>query len=134
MRFRARRLLLTVLALALSPVCGQTVQPPIANHAPNRPMTRDLQSMTDAALDEAARQTKLDRARLKVISAEAVTWADGSLGCPQPGIGYTQALVPGYRIRVQAGAEVLDFHASRWGQLLLCPESRSAEPVSGNET
>lgn len=133
MRIRARRLLLTVLALALSPACGQTVQPPTANHAPNRPVPRDLQSMTDAALDEAARQTKLDRARLKVISAEVVTWADGSLGCPQPGIAYTQALVPGYRIRVQAGVEVLDFHASRRGQLVLCPSGRSAEPVAGND-
>lgn len=96
-------------------------------------MTRDLQSMTEAALDEATRQTKLDRARLKVISAEYVTWADGSLGCPQPGMAYTQALVPGYRIRVQAGVEVLDFHASRRGQLVLCPSGRSAEPVSGND-
>lgn len=99
----------------------------------DRPMTRDLQSMTEAALDEAARQTKLDRARLKVISAEAVTWPDGSLGCPRPDMAYTQALVPGYRIRVQAGAEVLDFHASRRGQLVLCPPARSTEPVAGND-
>jgi hypothetical protein len=96
-------------------------------------MNRDLPSMTDAALDEAARQTKRDRAQLKVISAEAVTWADGSLGCPQPGIAYTQALVPGYRIRIQAGGEVLDFHASRRGHMVLCPSGRSADPVAGSD-
>jgi hypothetical protein len=133
MRIRSTRLLLTVLALALSPARGQTAEPPSTTHPPNRQMTRDLQSMTDTALDEAARHAKLDRARLKVISAEYVTWSDGSLGCPQPGLAYTQALVPGYRIRVQAGVEVLDFHASRRGQLVLCPSGRSAEPVAGND-
>lgn len=133
MRIQSPRLLLAALALALCPVCGQTAEPPSITQPPNRPMTRDLQSMTEAALDEATRQTKLDRARLKVISAEAVTWPDGSLGCPRPDMAYTQALVPGYRIRVQAGGEVLDFHASRQGQLVLCPSGRSTEPVAGSD-
>ena len=43
------------------------------------------------------------RADLKVLSAEAVTWSDGSLGCPEPGMMYTQALVPGYRVQIRGG-------------------------------
>jgi hypothetical protein len=27
----------------------------------------------------------------EVVSAKAVTWSDGSLGCPEPGKLYTQA-------------------------------------------
>lgn len=38
-----------------------------------------------------------------------VTWTDGSLGCPQPGMHYTQALVPGWRILVNTDAGVLDY-------------------------
>ncbi len=65
---------------------------------------------------------------MQVISAEAVTWPDGSLGCPAPGGMYTMAQVPGYRIRIQAGPEVLDYHANRRGQLQLCPAGRAVEP------
>jgi hypothetical protein len=93
-----------------------------------------LQSMVDAALDDAARRTKLDRSRLEVVSAEQVTWTDGSLGCPQPDLMYTQALVPGYRIRIRAGAEGLDYHSGKRGRPVLCPASRSVEPAVGGPT
>ena len=93
-----------------------------------------LESMVGAALDDAARRTKLDRSRLEVISKEHVTWTDGSLGCPQPDVMYTQALVPGYRIRIRAGAEVLDYHSGRRGRPVLCPPSRSIEPAVGGPT
>ena len=64
-----------------------------------------------------------------MLSAEAVTWSDGSLGCPQPGMMYTQALVPGYRVRIQAGGQVLDYHAGRSGQPALCPAERAIDPI-----
>ena len=85
--------------------------------------------MVEAALDDAARRTKIDRTKLTVLSAESVTWSDGSLGCPEQGKAYTQALVPGYRIRIQAGVEVLDYHAGRRGKPMLCPAGCSIEPV-----
>jgi hypothetical protein len=88
-----------------------------------------LQAMTEAALADAARRTGLKPAELKVLGAEAVTWPDGSLGCPQPGMMYTQALVPGYRVRIEAGAEVLDYHAGRSGRPTLCPPERARDPA-----
>ena len=93
-----------------------------------------MKAITETALDDAARLSGLKRADLRVVSAEAVTWPDGSLGCPQPGLLYTQALVPGYRIRIQAGAEILDYHAGWLGQLVLCPKGRSVEPAPGGPT
>jgi hypothetical protein len=89
-----------------------------------------LQSAIDDALTDAARRTGLKRTELEVLSAEAVTWPDGSLGCPQPGMMYTQALVPGFRIRVRAGAETLDYHAGRRGAPAFCPAGRVVPPVS----
>jgi hypothetical protein len=62
----------------------------------------------------------------------AVTWPDGSLGCPQPGVNYTMALVPGYRIRVRAGERVLDYHASQRGYFVLCPGGMAVDPI-GND-
>jgi hypothetical protein len=34
---------------------------------------------------------------LKLVEAEAVEWADASLGCPQPGMYYAQMITPGWR-------------------------------------
>ncbi|HEX7373411.1 MAG TPA: hypothetical protein VF277_00425, partial [Steroidobacteraceae bacterium] len=74
-------------------------------------MAQSLQAATEGALEDAARRSGLPVGQLQVIEATAVTWPDGSLGCPQEGMGYTQALVPGYRILIQAGAAVLSYHA-----------------------
>lgn len=93
-------------------------------------MDKDLQSMVSAALADAARRAAPGSAAPTVLRAERVTWPDGSLGCPQPGRMVTMALVPGYRIRIQAGAEQLDYHASLRGQPALCPAGRATEPVA----
>jgi hypothetical protein len=101
-----------------------------AGREPGRMTTPQLQSMVLAALQDATRRTRLDAASLKVERAEPVTWPDGSLGCPQQGMMYTQALVPGYRIRIVAGADTLTYHAGRNGVPFYCPASRATEPVA----
>jgi hypothetical protein len=82
--------------------------------------------MVAAALDAAAVKTGLPRSGLEIVSAEAVVWPDGSLGCAEPGMNYTMAPVQGYRIVIRAGGELLYYHASHWGQLMLCPQGQSA--------
>jgi hypothetical protein len=92
------------------------------------------QSMLDSALDDAATRASIDRAKITVVSAGAVTWSDGSAGCPEPGMMYTQALVPGYRIVLQAGEQVLNYHAGRGGVSKFCPADRVMPPsAAGNE-
>ena len=95
------------------------------------PQPLGLAATTRAALADAARRSGLPVAQLAVLSAEAVTWSDGSLGCPQPGLTYTQALVPGLWIRIRAGTESLDYHASERGALFSCPPERGVDPVPG---
>jgi hypothetical protein len=90
-------------------------------------------AMLEAALDDAASRLSVDRTGIEVVSAAAVTWPDGSAGCPEPGMLYTQALVPGYRIVLQAGAQVLNYHAGRSGTPRFCPADRVMPPSSGAE-
>ena len=96
-------------------------------------MTSTPAEMIEAALDDAANRSTTPRAGIKVISEEAVTWPDGSLGCPQPGMVYTQALVPGYRIVLQAGEQTLNYHAMSRGKPVFCPASRVTAPVQGQD-
>ncbi len=88
-----------------------------------------LQSVTEAALQDAERETKIEKSKLRIVSAESVTWSDGSLGCPQEDTMYSQALVPGFRVLIQAGERQLDYHASADGGMVLCPPERAMPPV-----
>jgi hypothetical protein len=79
------------------------------------------QDILDEIIRHAAEVTSIPPGELKVVSAESVTWPDGSLGCPEPGFSYTQALVDGYQVGVMAGDAVLDYRASTTGTFKLCP-------------
>jgi len=90
-----------------------------------------LAGIVRAAREDAARRTGVAADALTLVSAEAVTWSDGSLGCPQPDVLYTQALVPGYRVRLRGPAGEMDYHASARGALVLCPAGRAVDPLPG---
>ena len=56
----------------------------------------------------------------EVVSAEAVTWNDGSLGCPEPGQAYTQAIVDGYQVVLEVGGERYDYRVGSGASVKLC--------------
>ena len=56
----------------------------------------------------------------EVVSAEAVTWNDGSLGCPEAGHSYTQALVDGYQHILELDGERYDYRVGNAGSVKLC--------------
>ena len=97
-------------------------------------MALDLTSLHHAVLADAQRRSRVDPDRIRVVHSEAVTWRDGSLGCPEPGKMYTQALIRGYLIRIQADAAVLEYHASTRGQWLYCPAERAIAPLPDHST
>jgi hypothetical protein len=76
--------------------------------------------MLERVIADAASGAGVDPSEVEVVAAEAVTWPDGSLGCPQPDQMYTQALVPGYRVIVEIDGEELHFHASESGEFAFC--------------
>jgi hypothetical protein len=86
--------------------------PPVNGEAPDsllEDIFADLIERTGAARDE-----------IVVLREQAVTWSDGSMGCPQPGVIYTQALVPGYWVVLQVGGVEYDYRASERGFFILC--------------
>jgi hypothetical protein len=122
----------TVLVLCLASGTACAIEPPPVPPAMQGPGMIRLESVKEAALTDAAKRAGVSRNLLEVISAEAVTWSDGSLGCPQPGVMYTQALVPGYRVRIRAGGTEFDYHAGRTGAPVLCPPGRAIPPTAGD--
>jgi hypothetical protein len=77
-------------------------------------------------LADAESHSGIEREAFTIIRAEAVTWSDGSLGCPQPGTIYTQAPVNGYWVVLRAYDKELDYRATEKGFFALCERSPSA--------
>lgn len=77
-----------------------------------------------------ARRLNVDVQDVALESYEGLDWPDGSLGCPEPGMGYTMALVRGYRITLTAGGETYDYHAAASGYYVLC--GSDGRPVPQN--
>jgi hypothetical protein len=76
----------------------------------------------------AAAETNVDPASVVVVSAEPVTWKDGSLDCPRIGVMYTQGIVAGYKVVVSAAGRTLDYRWGRSGDPRLClPPGASGE-------
>jgi hypothetical protein len=78
------------------------------------------QELFDAVVDDMLARSGGDRSAVEVVKSEAVEWSDGSLGCPQPGMMYTQAIVPGYHVILALGDETYDYRLSDRGTFVLC--------------
>jgi hypothetical protein len=76
-----------------------------------------------AIVNDLAARLEVTAEAVTLVRAEFVVWPDGSLGCPQPGFVYTQALVPGYRVVLQVGGQDYDYRVGQGGYFVLCERS-----------
>jgi hypothetical protein len=90
--------------------------------------SRVPQAVLDPILNKAAALAKVGRAQLVIVRAEPVVWNDGSLGCPEPGMMYTQALINGYWVVINAAGQTYDFRVDSGGRFQLCPAGRGHPP------
>ncbi len=77
-------------------------------------------ALIDPVLIDAAARAGVEVGKVTVVSAELRDWPDGSLGCPVPGMMYTQVITPGYRVLIEAGGEQFDYRMNRRGAFRLC--------------
>ena len=81
------------------------------------PIEHDL-PLVVGAVDNLAEHLGIESDAVTVVQAVAVTWPDGSLGCPEPGMMYTQALVDGTFVLLEAGGVQYQYHGG--DPLFLC--------------
>lgn len=94
----------------ISPMETRSTEPPAAEEA------------IQAARAFLARRLEIPAEGIELLSVEARTWSDSSLGCPRPGYSYLQVIVPGYRIVLSAENRRYELHADTTGrQIVLCP-------------
>ena len=134
---------LAVLAVTLA-ACGSGLDSPAVDETATSAATPTTENETTTmpnseqeqlpivapAKSDLATRLGVDPDELEVVSAETVTWPDGSLGCPEPGMSYTQALVDGSKVVLGHDDRVYVYHAGADGEPFLCP---SDEKDGGHE-
>ena len=78
-----------------------------------------IEIVTQATTD-LAQQLGVAVGDIKVEQVEAVVWPDGSLGCPEPGMMYTQALEDGMLIKLSIDSQIYQYHSGQSRGPFLC--------------
>jgi hypothetical protein len=99
-------------SLPLGPVPEQVVARPAVQAA-----VADMAERADVPVDE-----------VTVAGYADVTWPDGAIGCPQPGMMYTQALVPGHQLVLQVGDTLASYHAAEGKDFAYCASPQPPLP------
>lgn len=97
--------------------------PPHPSLTPLTPMPSGVPTTVPDAKWSAIEKDLADRGVVgtpTLVSAEAVTWRNSSLGCPKPGAMYTQALVEGMRVVVSVDAKTYDYRFGADDVPVLC--------------
>ena len=83
--------------------------------------------MANTAMQQLAERLDIDISEIDVTLIEEREWSDGSLGCPQEGYMYTQALVPGYYNPADGGRDVeYTYHTDSGDLAILCLDGAPA--------
>jgi hypothetical protein len=106
----------------MKPASGRAPQqPPEAAESSARGVTGEVpQHLLTRMRADLGKRVGANGDAAEVLVAEAVMWSDGSLGCPEPGRMYTQAIVPGYRVVLRLDGRSYAYHASERGDFRLC--------------
>src|SRR5690606_8109535 len=112
---------------------GVTPPPPEPEEPTTAPETDPtpsgpLDERAQAAVEDLAERLGVDPEAIEVGPLEDVTWPDGSIGCPQPGQHYTQALVPGARPVLTVDGEPYAYHGKGEEPLFYCASPTEPAP------
>ena len=113
---------------AASPAASLPIRPDASVDLPptappsTAPVTGEVPEETLRAIQQqlAIDVPGVDVTAATVVSAEAVQWPDGSLGCPEMGMLYTQVVTPGYHVVISVDGVEYDYRATDSGQVRLC--------------
>ena len=108
--------------LAVSPLTVVAVTEE-ATVAPSPSIDPALQPLVDQAVADLASRLKVDASKIDTVSAQAVSWPDGSLGCPQPGMAYTQVMVDGSQIQLSVNGTTYSYHSGGSRAPFLCQKT-----------
>lgn len=89
-----------------------------------------------AVVADAAKRFKVAESAVVLVHAEKFVWSDSALGCPEPGVIYTQMLVHGFRVVAKTSAGSLTYNTDSGDRAVICGAhgmKTDTAPVMDNE-
>ncbi|MGH3316538.1 MAG: hypothetical protein ACRDO0_10385 [Nocardioidaceae bacterium] len=84
-------------------------------------------SAADAVAD-LSKRLEAEPGQIGVVSVEEVTWRDGSMGCPRPGMMYPQVLTNGTRVVLEYDGKRYEYHSGGRRSAFLCQNPQPPAP------
>lgn len=78
--------------------------------SPAEGLSTDQANYVKLAIDTLSAKLRIKKEDISVVSVKDTQWNDSSLGCPEKGKLYIQAITPGYLIRLSAAGENYSYH------------------------
>jgi hypothetical protein len=104
-----------------TPAAGEESAPAQPTHtAGGTNVASGEQRLVELAEEDLARRLDLSVSQIRLMSIEAVEWPDASLGCPQPGMMYSQVVTPGFLIVLEAAGQTYEYHTDRNCSVVMC--------------
>jgi hypothetical protein len=79
------------------------------------------------AKEDLANRLDVETEHIELVEFKAMIWPDSSLGCPQPGVAYTQVQREGYLIRLHFEGKLFHYHGGENRSPFLCEKTASDE-------
>ena len=109
-----------------------TTSPPKSAPEPNlppEPVEPLPEGPVASAVADLANRLGVDVSVVSVVSQEEVTWPNGGLGCPQPGMSYAQVLVNGSLLVLSVDGMDYQYHSGGGRGPFYC--ANPTEPAPG---
>jgi hypothetical protein len=90
-----------------------------------------LSDLVNRASQDLAQLLGIDVSEVTLVRSVAVDWRDGSLGCPQPGMGYIMMISSGYQIVLEAQGREHYYHTRGTDYYVYCEDGRPVEDGDG---
>lgn len=102
---------------SVSPTPTDPADPTDDGALPTGPVSDDVinSDMVQTAISDLAERESVEADQVVVAGHRAVTWSDGSIGCPKEGMMYTQALVPGQQLILEVDGQLFSYHSADRG-------------------
>jgi hypothetical protein len=105
--------MLIITACAPAP---QATEGPVPDEEPaSTQIPMDLTPAQRAAITTLSENLGIPAENIKLVSTEAVDWPDGCLGVQEEGVMCTEAIVPGFRIILEANGREVEYRTNEDG-------------------
>lgn len=95
------------------------------------PSQNSIEAIT-LAREDLAKRLGINSSDIAISSQRETMWPNSSLGCPESGKMYTQAVVPGYSVVLSNGENNYQYHTSKGSLFVLCTKiSQPGEHCGG---